>query len=1233
MQVAVASSEGDGRAGPRPYASSIRRSLLRPWLLGFFLPLLLAVAFSPWALAQNAGRVDGIVHDPSGAVIPNASVVLHNEASGTELKTKTDYAGYYSIDLVPPATYTLNVQAEGFRTASQNGLAVHPADRLNVPVTLQIGQQVQTVEVQGGPVAIVSTSSGAETPVIGSTQIENLATEGRNTMELLTLLPGVVNSGFNPEFGSNTGQGINQFNVNGLRTDQNSIRLDNANMIDPGNNGGFIIEPNMDMVQEFSVKASSFEADQGRAALIVDAVTKSGGNQIHGEAYYYLRNAVFNANDWSNNNAGTAKPASKFNYPGFNIGGPVRFPHSDFNKNNDKMFFFGAVEWQRQLPDFGTQLAVVPSAAMRKGDFSELLTGVCAGRSRCLNMPTTLLDPKSGGGWGNTPLPGNILPASEMNANSALLLSEYPLPNYVDPNGNYNFAGNPLEPLNRNEENFRVDYNLTDNTRMYVRLSRNHETQIYPWGLWAGVNSGWTSNVPEPTPTVGDNLGESVSVNLVRVINPTLTNEFQFNVQELALPNHYQDPSKLSKSAIGFQFAGMTFKNPQVPAFANGRTYGGDIMPQITDQWSFYNGGDPGTGRWGEGGVGDGVFADKTIFEFIDNVTKVRGAHTLKFGGNIDRTRNDQNGQGSPEEGLLVTAENWGGETTGNSFGDILTDNFANFSQNLPNIDGLWRFWNMEWYAQDSWKATRRLTLNYGARFSWLQPWNEARGLAETFIPSTYSLANDKSFLDGIVTAQSGGVSNSVFPNPKPVIQPRLGFAWDMFGTGKTVVRAGLGSYVSRDQGNVSFYMADADPFAFSASVSETGPPLTLNQIQSINPFSNLGNITVQAEDPHDPNQPQTYEWNFAISQNVGLKTFVEAAYVANVSRHLYRQEDMNTIDPGTMFVPGTTDCCANGDTNTPDFRPYKPFGRIALASHTDTANYNSLQITLRRNVSHGLTLLGSYTWSKTLGYTQSFQGVVDPFDSRRYYGLLPWDHAQIFNLSYIYQLPNLAQRHFSSSKVAKGVLDDWQFSGITHVTGGAPVVIGNPTITCTMAPGAPKNLCNGVLDNGMGKFQGSGVGWYGTPDLLEYNTTNADGNEVRPYINWQPGGFNSVGSHWFSPSSIGLPGVNQFGTLEAPTFRGPLSSDWDMTLFKSFRLGENRRLEFRFAGFDVFNHANLCTSGGCFNTTPLFNWVLPANATSFSQGTPVLTNGGQLGTITNKFGHRELEMALKLYF
>lgn len=1187
----------------------------------------LVVSFVFWAftlplLGQGTARVSGVVRDPSGAVIPAASVYLRNEATGTEQKTTADASGFYAIDYVFPKTYTLRVQATGFKTYVQSGILVEPAQRLAIDVKLELGTQVQQVEVTSSSVTFLPTSSGAEIPVISANEIQNLSIEGRNSMELLTLFPGVVNSGFNPNFGSSTGQGINQFNVNGLRNDQNSVRLDNANMIDPGNNGGFIIEPNNDMIQEFSLKLSAFEADQGAAGMIVDAVTKSGGNNLHGELYYFGRNAALNSNDFSTNAAGFRRPNSRFNYPGASIGGPVRFPHSNFNKHNDKAFFWLGAEAQRQLPDFGSQFAVVPSLAMRKGDFSELLTNpACKGKSRCFNMPTKLLDPASG--WSNTPLPGNILPPSEIDPNTSILLNTYPLPNFVDPKGNFNFAGDPLLPLNRDEENIRLDYNFTDNTHMYVRLSRNKETQLYPFGLWSGIGSGWTSNVPDPSPALGDDMGKGMVVNLVHTFSPTLTNEIQFNAQKLTLHNNFADPSRVSKSALGFKFKGLTFKNSQVPGFQKGVTSGTDFLPQITDQWNFFNGGNPGTGRWGEGGVGDGIFADKTIFELIDNVTKVHGTHTFKFGGAAERTRNDQNG-GPVTEGLLITAENWGGFTTGNSFGDILANDFRAFQQGVPNNDGLWRFWTLEGYAQDSWKVARNLTLNYGVRLSWLQPWYEARGHTETFIPSSRNPQDTSNFLNGIVTPATGTIPNSVFPNPKPLLQPRIGFAWDMFGKGTTVFRGGFGFYVSRDQGNTAFSGSNSPPFSFTATVAATGgtPALTLANLEATDPFTNLGNVSLNVNDFRDQNVPQTYEWNLGFTRHMGLRTVVDVAYVANVSRHLFRGVNENAIAPGAMFIPGTTDCCVKGDTTTSDFRPFKPFGNITFNSHSDTANYNSMQVTVRRTVSHGLTLLGSYTWSKTLGHGSTFQGLADPFDTRRNYGFLPFDRASILNFSYIYPLPKVGSRLFGGHKYAKGALDDWQFSGITHYTGGAPIFIGTPTVNCVTDPAAPQNLCKGVLDSGQSQFQGSAVGFNGTPDIA-----------LRPIINFTPGKFNNPGDHFFDPNSVQLPGIGQFGTFETPLLRGPGNNNWDMTISKRISFRENRSIEFRFSAFNIFNHPNFDTRANSFQTTPIFNFVIPANATSFSQGKGQLANGDQLGVISTKIGHREMEYAVKVFF
>lgn len=1270
-------------------------------MMGLFCLALVALS-APRSYAQGqTARIDGFVRDASGAVIPGAAVTLKDVATGNQLHATTDASGFYDFEAIPPKNnYTLTVSMKGFATFSQPNLSVHADDRLEIPVTLTVATQVQEVQVSASAVPLVTTDSGAKTDVIGANEIENISTLGRSAVELLSLLPGVVGFNTTPGYigmtGTSFGTGVDAFNINGLRSDMNDVRLDSAHMIDPGCNCGNIIEPNMDMIQEFSVKSSNFEADQGRSAMIMDTVMKSGGAQFHGEAYWYVRNAYFNANDWSNNFAGIPRPASKFNYPGFNLGGPVRLPHSDFNKNNDKMFFFVNMELQKQLADPGTELGNLPTAKMLNGDFTEMLPSNAGGTNpncvavdgnnnvvgtpgagaavrydgpqhnlRAFNMPCDIQDPNS---WGSHNLT-NIIPVNSatgsnnpngFTAAGQTMLGQWAnagiVPNYVDPSGQYNFAGRPIYPLNRNLENIRVDFNLKENLRAYVHLARNADHQFYPYGLWSGENSGWTSNVPQPSNTRGINSGKSVVLNVVQVINPTLTNEVQFNAQSLNLPNTFTNPSKLSKSSLGLNFPGMQFTLPADKYFATTQQYTGKFIPQITDCWCYGagGGGSPGLGQWGEGDVGNGIFADKTEFEGLDNLTKVHGTHTMKFGFAADRTRNDQNG-GPVPEGMLIT-QNWGGMGTNNEFGDILTEHFKAFQQGLPNRDGLWRFWNVEWYAQDSWKAARRLTLNYGARWSWLQQWYETRGFATTFLPSAYDPANPTNFLNGIVTAQSGKIPNSAFPNPKPILQPRVGFALDVFGSGKTVLRGGFGTFVSRDQGNIAFYQTTSPPFTFSSApnAGSYNGAFDLATIATLSPFSAVGNIGLTAEDTKDPNMPQTYEWSFMLEQNLGLKTVLQTAYVGNTTRHLYRGFNANAIRPGTMFIPGTTQCCANGDTNQPDYNYYKPYGTIQMNSHSDTSNYNSLQVTARRNVASGLTILANYTWSRTLGYTTSFQGVIDPFDAHRDYGLLPWDRGQLFNFSYIYQMPAMGAKH-NMNRFAKGVLDSWQISGVGHIQDGSPLfptINGNgischdttldlPAGSITNGATGNNNECtNGWFDFGNSRFSGGNTGWYGTGDV-----------SLRPFTNWVKGSSRKVTGLWANPSSVALPGINKFGTFEVPTFRGPGLWSYDMTLFKSFPLGESKRLEFRLASFDLLNHGNVANPG--MGTS--WQWNMPANLPSckaagcanpttnaFSLGSPQLLNvpgtgkapqPGNFGYVSDAFGHREVEMALKFYF
>ncbi len=1261
---------------------TVARTAIR--LSGLLAVLALALILGlPMAYAQTGQRVSGTVADPTGARVPGATVVLRNDASGTELKTTTDSSGFYLIDFVPVATYTLTASSTGFKTYVQTNIVIHPGTSVSADVTLQVGTKVETVEVKGTAVNLIPKSSGGMTPTISEAQIQNESTIGRDSLELLTLLPGVVggtgtpgsiSGGFNGAAGTGFQtvggvgtEAINGFNVNGLRNDQNMVMLDNANTIDPGENGGFSVEPNMDMIQEFTVKMSGFEASQGGGGVIVEAVTKSGGSKIHGEGYYYARNAYLNANDWSNNQAKISKPASKFNYPGFNVGGPVRIPGTSFNKNNDKMFFFYGVEWQRQLADPGTQFRTVPTTNMRNGDFSELLntkfctttSGVVTG-GNYLGMPCLVTDPATG-----AHAPGNILPTNEVTAaGQELLAGTYVLPNYVDPSGSTNLAAHPLYPTNRIENTGRIDYNLTQNTRAFLRLAQNSDHEYYPYGLWAsGLGDGWGGNVPRVSPVVGHDSGENASINVVTVINPTLTNEVQFNMGAINYPYKYADPSKMASSALLQVLPGVNWA----------KSSGGTDFTRSVEVPGVWNGQPPNSQTWGQGDEYNGIFGNKTTFEFTDNLTKVKGTHTLQFGFQMNHTRNDQNQ--ANVNGSIWSNVGWAGvTTTGNVFGDLLDQSVYQWSQSTNDPDGMWRFWNYEWYAQDSWKVNRKLTVNYGVRFAYLPPWFEARGEVSTFNPAIWTAANDTNINDGVQVGSgysliqkaayipaslssqfAGGLPPSGgFPAPPVTIEPRIGFAYDLFGNGKTVLRAGAGEYEERDQGNTIFGAAQNPPFVFSTSISSSSryDPSAANPASTgfgyyatQDPYAAVGGISATMYDTHDHHGAENYSWNFTLDQDIGWKTILEAAYVGTVGRHLYIENIFSPVPLGAMFCTNPANasvCTSTADLQDPvpgasnsgtqnAYRHYKPFGAMDLLHHVSDSNYNGLQVTARRNVTHGLTLLTSYTYSKTLGYSGGYNGVVDPFDSKLNYGLATYSLPQMFNVSYIYQLPNAATKYFHGNKVAGGFLNGWQLSGITNYQSGAPQSMnGLGTINCYEPNAAGVLTQNAGL---CGNFNANGVGWYGTPDRsLVYQMK----------FNPQKGvNFKGVGSQWFNPSALTLPQINQLGTTEQPQFLGPGSNNWDMTLFKSFKLGEQRRLEFRFASFDMFNRAQLDTPSQDGVPSANINFNLPANATTFSQGvastvqnaSTSCTSGNTVGCIMSKHGHREMELALKLYF
>jgi len=1231
----------------------------------FLSGLLLCCVTSLWA--QSPARLDGVVADSTDAAIPDAQVKLVNTATGLVTTTVSNATGQYVFSFVLPGGYTLSVTHAGFKTWA-NTLVAHANDRIAINVTLAVGAVNEKVDVSATSAAVPTTDSGQRSETLSSDQIQAFSTIGRNAEELLTLLPGITvgaSAAYGQNFNSHlttSSNGIEGFNVNGNRSDANTFKLDGGNMDDLTGNNGSNIYPNSEFISELTVETSNFTADQGGSPVLVTAITKSGTKDLHGEVYWVGRNSVFDANDWSNNFAGIARPQSKFNYPGFSVGGPILIPGSDYNRgDNKKLFFFFGAEWSRQTPDLGTQLANVPTTKMLTGDFTDITNdpGCQAFYAAYaidpntpdpghLNQPCHITDPATGNFLDQQGGKLTGLTANGVGLMKSLMGPGLAGPNYTDPNGIWNYAGHPIFPHNVTQYVGRFDWNPSDKARIFVRLGRQDEKQFSPFSEYSGEGSTWTSNVPDPTPTIQEYHSRSLNVSMVNVLSPALTNEFTFNTNVLRQPNYYQDPSQLSKQKLGVNFTGLTGG-----AFGSGTTY--PIVPQIIPAFGICDSlntsgcgpgySPPGEGRWGASNlVGAGNFYKQTQFEFSDSVTKVVRAHTLKFGALIERARNDQNLSGQSLEGQL-TVSNWTGGTSGDEYADILTQHFASYTQVNQDVRANLRSSQFEWFGQDNWKVSHKLTLEYGARWTWQGPWYEARGLAATFDPGVYTVANSSSPYDGIRTASCsnpgqsvvplcGTIPKTIMPYGHPLIQPRLGFSWDTLGTGRAVLRGGVGEYTQRDPTNSGFGAILGPPNLYSASICCN---FNLSGIEGTNPGSQGAYTYGQSTavySPRDNHVPIVYQYNLTLSSALPHHFFAELGYVGNQSRHLLIEQNIDNIPYGALWLPGTHLINPIYNGNEGLAAPYTPFKQIVQNQRSGNANYNALQGTLRRQASHSLDFIASYTYSKALGESDQFQTLLpDPYSNKGAYHVLSFDRTHLFSVGYQYYVPKMALGSLRGSKVARGALNGWMFSGISKASSGGPVAI-SAYVNCIQIA-SPQNLpCAQSFWNPSDTWFGSNA-W---PTAFLPGSTTSPPNGIYPVYTCNPkanhGGINTT---FFNSNCIALPAFGQQGVIDPPYMKTPGSFSFDIALQKSFHMSESRRLDVRVSAFNLFNRAQLNNP----NTVANYNWTVPAGATDPSQGTPSLANGtgtcvggvGPLGYSCGKTGHREMEVSAKFFF
>ena len=1124
----------------------------------------------------------GVVSDPSQAAVVGAKVTLTDAQSGSVRTTVTNSDGYFTFASVPVGTYDVSVESKGFDTYKVAGFSLGGGDKRNINATLKVGTTNQTVEIVGSADTIVPVDSGEKSATLTTKELQSYVSVGSNAAEFIKIMPGFGIQNGTSNKSNYTGETIginangdagsqsplnNAFSYNGLPSNSLDITADGAHVSDPGCNCDTPVNPNSDMVEEFKVMTSNFSAENQKGPAVVSSVAKSGGKDFHGSGFFYARNYAMNANDALFNASGQQRPENKYYYPGFTIGGPVLIPGTNFNKNRNKLFFFTGFEYFYQTLDTGLLRATVPTPGEIAGNFSpseiakEGNITASGGPPGQLNAAALQL------------APGGILPASMVDPNMQALMKLFPQPN-ADPNSNGGFNYVQAETFNQNNTQWmsRVDYSISDNTKLFVRYNLQRETQLFPVGLW-WRNGG---QVPYPTPVVGKNRSDSISASLTHVFSPSMTNEFVFGYTFIGFPNVFQDPSKVDRTKVGYNYKGL-FKNgvAQIPSFGG---WGGGEAALVFNPGGFE-----------AGGPTAGLYANKYMPSASDTITKVVSTHTIKAGGFWEWIRNAQPANNNTNGFIEANVGN--PNSLGNAYADLVTGTLNSYNETSFNRINDIAYSTYEGFVQDSWKVSRRLTLELGLRATHFQPWVDRLGYGYSiFDYSKYSSTCTPLQYCGFEwNKRNSNVPLGGFPTRALFWQPRFGMAYDLTGSGKTVLRGGWGRYYYHSGQFTNGLDVAAGVVSRSLGSNVNGIPVLAKNLDTLDVADQASSPS--AVDSKDDRQPYTDSYSFTVSQRMPWSSLLEVAYVGNSSHDLALTSgagsNINLVPVGAMLNQGVDPNSLTAD----NFRPLKGFSDLNLATNKGYANYNALQMTWVRTKGR-YTVNMNYTYGKAMGIVSP---TLDQYNLSNDYGVQPSNRTHIFNMAYSVELGNFARQ-----KIAGGFVNGWQLSGILQLESGANLT-GNSggqnfgmNLNGAKVPGTTNNISN--------------VSLLGTNDI-----------QLNPILTCNP--TSGLGTNQFINSScFSFPtAIGQNGPSVLPAIYGPSFFNWDMGLFKNFQIKESKKLQLRLNGYNFLNH-------------PLWSFNGSNLGLGFDSGTGKV-NTPLFGYVTNKQGHRVVQVAIKFFF
>lgn len=1160
------------------YADRVRRAWTRGGGMRFVALLcagLLTLSFS--AFAQEATIV-GTVVDPSGSVVPNATISATDTETNQTRTTKSNDVGQYTFPALHIGTYNVKAQASGFKTAEQAGVVLNVAARERVDFKLQLGATQQSVTVEANAVRVQS-DTGAQSTVITGQQITQLSTNGRSLLSLYQLTPGA--SSLQGSFQVPTSvSGNTNVSINGTRPVANLNLLDGAENLDRGGSSPSVM-PSVDAIAEFRTMTSNYSPEYGlTTGATLTSVIKSGTKQFHAEAWEFNRNDALDARNYFNP-APNPVAELRFNTFGFNVGGQVPFAKSH------PTFFFYNMEWRRLIQG-GVYNQIVPLPSTYSGDFSNTaqLTSLGLGvpHTPCASQLSAseqaafaaagqALSTCDSTGTVTTAVPftNNMIPASLLSPNAQAMLGAgiFPAPT----NGGDKFQGTPPVPTNVREEIVRIDHTVNSKFSLFGHFVADQVAQTFGTTMWSGDN----------VPTIGNTFGNpsySAVIHTSYMISPSLLNEAAFNYNGNRI---HIIPQGVYAAPTGFTF-NRIFTGPNALNRLPGIDLTGASGTNYTSNWTPWN-----------NAAND--------YQITDDVSWTKGAHQFKFGASWAIYMKHQD--------LFNTTQgsfNFNGGFTGNDFADFLLGYAQSYSEAGVQDSGQWNSKSYAIYALDDWRVNHRLTLNLGLRWDGIPHTYEANNRMANFYPRLYNpadapvfvpgsfteisptspglgtspnpiLAGYLFYLNGIGISGQPGIPNGLVNNHWLNFGPRIGFAYDLTGKGQTILRGGFGQMFERIQGNDMYDAAGTPPFSanFNSNNVLLDDPHTLVSGGAVTtPILVNGNIT--GLEQFNYKNPTVYQYSLGVQQALGGNAIAELSYVGSQSRHQSYLINVNL--PPLSALPGLMGGPSNAINQQVTFLGYSG---INMANNGENGHYNSLQAQVRGNVTHDLTLQAGYTFSKSVdpafANANGFDltNVSNPYAGPSYdVGPSVFDRRNVAFFNFVYSIPAFEN---SSNTVLKSVVGGWQLSGIVTMESGPPINVtlaGNQTSVCTILP-----FCTNRPDV--------------TGSINYPQTVNA----------------------WFNPAPFATPAAGTWGDLGKDALRGPGRDNWNLSLFKNFVLSAERgsRIQLRLESFNTWNH------------------------TQWLGGDPV--NGGisnqfgasNFGQITGAYDPRVLQLAVKLYY